>query len=180
MTALTVNDQPVDYRVAPDTPLLWALRDLSNLTGTKYGCDDGSCGVCLINIDGQAVRSCRASLASVEGARVTTIEGLSPDRSNPVQQAVVARGLSQCGYCVPGLVIAADALLAREPNPDEATIRREVDVLCRCGGAARLVAVVRLAAAVRAGRVSVVAAPPPSVAREDAARAVPSLTPGGR
>lgn len=176
MTALTVNDQPVDYRVGPDTPLLWALRDLSNLTGTKHGCDDGSCGACIVDVDGQATRSCRISVAAAEGAVVTTIEGLSADRSNAVQQAFVARNLGQCGFCIPGLVLAANALLAAEPNPDDDTVRRAVDVICRCGGGARLVGAVRLAAAIRAGRTRVVAAPAPAVSRMDAAREVPALS----
>lgn len=176
MTALTVNAQPVDYRVSPDTPLLWALRDLSNLTGTKHGCEDGSCGYCLVDVDGQATRSCQLTVGTAEGAVVTTIEGLSPDRSNPVQQAVVASNLPQCGYCIPGLVIAANALLSANPNPDPDTIRRSIDVICRCGGGARLVKAVRLAAAIKAGRTRVVAAPPPGVAREDAAREVPALS----
>ena len=176
MTALIVNDQPVDYAVSPDTPLLWALRDLSNLTGTKYGCEDGSCGYCIVDVDGRATRSCRISVGAAEGAVVTTIEGLSPDRSNAVQQAFVARNVGQCGYCIPGMVLSANALLAAEPNPDDETIRRAVDVICRCGGGARLVDAVRLAAAIKAGRVQVVAAPPPGVARVDAAREVPALT----
>lgn len=176
MTALTVNDQPVDYRAPPELPLLWALRDLSNLTGPKYGCDDGSCGYCLVDVDGQATRSCQLTLGAAEGAVVTTIEGLSPDRSNAVQQAFVAVNLPQCGYCIPGMVIAANALLAADPNPSPNTILRSIDVLCRCGGSARLVKAVRLAAAIRAGRTQVAAAPPPGIAREDAAKTVPSLS----
>ncbi len=178
MTALTVNDTPVDYRVEPEMPLLWALRDLSNLTGTKYGCDDGSCGYCIVDVDGRAVRSCQLTVGAAEGAVVTTIEGLSPDRSHPLQQAFVAEQVAQCGYCIPGMILAANALLAAVPDPDPATIRASVDVLCRCGGAARLVAAVRLAVAVRAGRARVAAAPPPGVAARDAAREVEALSPG--
>ena len=177
MTALTVNDTPVDYRASPDLPLLWALRDLSNLTGAKYGCDDGSCGYCIVDVDGRAVRSCQLTIGAAEGAVVTTIEGLSPDRSNAVQQAFVAEGVAQCGYCIPAMVLAANALLAADPSPDAATIRRGVDVLCRCGGAARLVAAVRLAIDVRAGRVRLAAAPAPGVAARDAAREVEALSP---
>ena len=176
MTALTVNDQPVDLRAAADTPLLWALRDLINLTGVKHGCEDGSCGYCIVDVDGRATRSCQLTVGAAEGAVVTTIEGLSPDRSNAVQQAFVARGVGQCGYCIPGMVLSANALLAANPDPDEQTIRRAVDVVCRCGGGARLVGAVRLAAAIRAGRVPIAAAPPPGVAREDAARDVPALS----
>ncbi len=177
MTALVVNDVPVDYRVEPEMPLLWALRDLSNLTGAKYGCDDGRCGHCVVQVDGRATRACQVTLAQVEGATVTTIEGLSPDRSNAVQQAFVAANVAQCGYCIPAMILSADALLSAAPDPSPATIESSVDVTCRCGARARLVKAVRLAAAVRAGRIRLAAAPPPGVAAGDAAREVDALTP---
>jgi isoquinoline 1-oxidoreductase alpha subunit len=124
MTALTVNDQPINYRMDPATPLLWALRDASNLTGTKYGCGTGDCGACTVEIDGRAVRSCTVTLAQVEGSFVTTIEALSRDRSHPVQQAWVAEQVPQCGYCQPGMIMAVSVLLktptsaGAEPTPE--------------------------------------------------------------
>ena len=117
MPRLTVNGRAVELRMDPQTPLLWGLRDAANLTGTKYGCGEGDCGACMVLIDGEALRSCLISLAEVEGRSVTTIEGLSPDRSHPVQQALVAEQAIQCGFCTPGIVIAAAALLARNADP---------------------------------------------------------------
>ena len=103
---MTVNGEPIHYKLDPQTPLLWALRDASNLTGAKYGCDDGSCGACTVMVDGRAVASCQATIASLEGAEVVTIEGLSGDRSHPVQLAWAAEQVSQCGYCEPGFIMA--------------------------------------------------------------------------
>lgn len=180
MTALVVNDVPIDYRVEPEMPLLWALRDLSNLTGAKYGCDDGTCGHCIVDVDGRATRACQVTLAEIEGAAVTTIEGLSPDRSNALQQAFVATQLPQCGYCIPAMILSANALLTANPDPAPATITSSVDVACRCGGRARLVEAVRLAAAARGGRTRIAAAPPPGVAARDAARSVDALSPPER
>jgi hypothetical protein len=97
MSSFTVNGQPVHYRMDPDTPLLWALRDASNLTGAKYGCGTGHCGHCIVHVDGNAVRSCRVPISALEGSFVTTIEGLSSDRSHPVQQAFIADMVVQCG-----------------------------------------------------------------------------------
>jgi aerobic-type carbon monoxide dehydrogenase small subunit (CoxS/CutS family) len=124
MTSFTVNDRPVRYRMDPETPLLWALRDASNLTGTKYGCGTGDCGACTVDIDGEAVRSCRISIAECEGRFVTTIEALSTDRSHPVQTAWVAHEVPQCGYCQPGMMMAAAALLTQEAEPDGRGHRR--------------------------------------------------------
>src|SRR5207253_6688878 len=107
MTALTVNGHPLDFDMDPQTPLLWALRDAANLTGTKYGCGVGDCGACMVLVDGGALRSCLVTLGEAEGRVVTTIEGLSRDRSHPVQQALVAEQAIQCGFCTPGLAIAA-------------------------------------------------------------------------
>jgi isoquinoline 1-oxidoreductase alpha subunit len=137
MTRMTVNGQALQYRLDPETPLLWALREASNLTGTKYGCDDGSCGACTVIIDGQAVPSCRVSIASLEGADITTIEGLSADRAHPVQQAWAAEQVSQCGYCEPGFIMAIAALLKASPSPSA----EQVDALpnlCRCGAYVRI------------------------------------------
>ena len=117
MPRLTVNDRPVEFKLDSEMPLLWALRDATNLTGTKYGCGTGDCGACMVLIDGAARRSCLVTLAEVEGRSVTTIEGLSADRSHPVQQALVAEQAIQCGFCTPGMAIAAAALLARNADP---------------------------------------------------------------
>ena len=107
MTRFTVNNQPVEYKLDPATPLLWALRDASNLTGTKYGCGTGDCGACTVEIDGEAVHACRKTIAEIEGSYVTTIEGLSRDRTHPVQMAFLAKSVSQCGFCIPGMIMAA-------------------------------------------------------------------------
>jgi isoquinoline 1-oxidoreductase alpha subunit len=129
----------------PETPLLWALRDAANLTGTKYGCGVGDCGACLVLIDGEATKSCLISLAEAEGRFVTTIEALSRDRSHPVQQALVAEQAIQCGFCTPGIAIAAAALLARNADPDEAAIKAAIPNLCRCGVYPRLIRAVQRA-----------------------------------
>ena len=112
MTSFTVNGQPVHYRMDPATPLLWALRDASNLTGTKYGCGTGHCGACTVHVDGNAVRACRVPISAIKGSFVVTIEGLSRDRSHPVQQAFAANMVPQCGYCIPGMIMAAAGTVA--------------------------------------------------------------------
>ena len=176
MTRFTVNNQPVAYALDPETPLLWALRDASNLTGTKYGCGTGECGACTVDIDGDAVPSCQITIAACEGRFVTTIEGLSRDRSHPVQQAFAAENVSQCGYCIPGLVMAAAVLLKKVPAPTDADIDRALPNLCRCGIYPRLRAAVQRAARVAAGAEPLAAAPPPGIDPGDAARAVPALS----
>ncbi len=177
MTALTVNDRPVEYRMDPATPLLWALRDASNLTGTKYGCGTGDCGACTVMIDGEAIRSCQVSLADVEGRFVTTIEALSRDRSHPVQQAFAEKQVPQCGFCTPGMIMAIAVLLKKNPDPTRGDIDREITNLCRCGCYPRVYEAVELAARVARGEERIAAAPPPGISPEDAARAVPALTP---
>lgn len=147
MPRLTVNRQPVEYRMDPQTPLLWALRDASNLTGTKYGCGVGDCGACMVLVDGEALRSCMLSLAEAEGRYVVTIEGLSQGGSHPVQQALVAGQAIQCGFCTPGIVMSAAALLSRNANPSEAEIKVGIPNLCRCGVYPRLVRAVQQAGA---------------------------------
>ena len=177
MTEFSVNNQPVKYRLDPDTPLLWALRDASNLTGTKYGCGTGDCGACTVDIDGRAVRSCQVAIKAVEGAFVTTIEGLSRDRGHPVQQAFAAERVTQCGFCQPGMIMAVVVLLKGKPNPSDAEIDAAITNLCPCGTFPRVRRAVHLAASMIAGHVKVVGAPPPGISPEDAARAVPALTP---
>ena len=147
MSRLTVNGQPVEFRMDPQTPLLWALRDAANLTGTKYGCGVGDCSACMVLVDGEALRSCQLSLAESEGRDVTTIEALSRDRSHPVQRALVEEQAIQCGFCTPGIAIAAAALLGRNTNPSDAEIKAAIPNLCRCGVYPRLVGAVQKAGA---------------------------------
>lgn len=149
MAILTVNNQPVEIKLEADTPLLWALRDAANLTGTKYGCGTGECEACMVIVDGQALPSCTLSLGEAEGRTVTTIEGLSADRNHPVQQAFVAEQAIQCGFCTPGLVMAAAALLAHNTDPTEADIKAAITNICRCGVYPRLVRAIQ-----RAGRIA--------------------------
>ena len=178
MTKFTVNGQPVHYRMDPQTPLLWALRDASNLTGTKYGCGTGHCGACTVNIDGNAVRSCRVRLAELEGSFVTTIEALSRDRSHPVQQAWVAESVPQCGYCQSGMIMAAAALLDKNPNPTDSEIESSITNICPCGTYPRIKEAIRRAARAKSGRERIFAAPAPGIDPADAAREVPALRPG--
>jgi isoquinoline 1-oxidoreductase alpha subunit len=175
MTRFTVNGQPVHYRMDPETPLLWALRDASNLTGTKYGCGAGECGACTVNIDGNAVRSCLVRIGQLEGSFVTTIEALSRDRSHPVQQAFVAESVPQCGYCMSGMIMAAAALLDRNAAPTDADIDSAITNICRCGTYPRIREAIRRAARVKSGQEEISAAPPPGIDPKDAARAVPAL-----
>ncbi len=179
MTSMTVNDRPVRFDMDSQTPLLWALRDAANLTGTKYGCGEGDCGACMVLVDGEALRSCLITLAEAEGRFITTIEGLSDDRSHPVQQAMVAEQAIQCGYCTPGIVISAAALIARNPDPSETDIREAVPNLCRCGVYPRLVRAIQRAGRVARRRERISAAPAPGIDPADAARAVPALRVGG-
>jgi isoquinoline 1-oxidoreductase alpha subunit len=180
MTQFTVNNQPVKYRLDPDTPLLWALRDASNLTGTKYGCGSGDCGACTVDIDGRAVRACQIPIKAAEGTFVTTIEGLSRDRSHPVQQAWGAERVPQCGYCQSGMIMAAAVLLKGKPEPTDAEIDTAITNLCPCGTYPRIRRAVHRAAAIMAGRERGVGAPPPGISPSDAAHAVPAFSPPTR
>ena len=175
MTKLTVNGQAIEYRLDPATPLLWALRDASNLTGTKYGCGTGVCGACTVHIDGKPVRSCLVPIAQIEGSFVTTIEALSRDRSHPVQQAWVAESVPQCGYCQSGMIMAAAALLEGTASPSDAEIDAAVTNICRCGTYPRIREAIRRAGRVRQGQEQLSAAPPPGIDPADAAREVPAL-----
>ncbi len=116
MANLRINGRDVAVDADPDTPLLWVIRDHVNLTGTKFGCGAGLCGACTVHLDGAAIRSCITPLVDAEGAEITTIEGLSRDGSHPVQQAWLAEQVPQCGYCQPGMIMAAAALLAETPQ----------------------------------------------------------------
>jgi len=137
MARMTVNGEAVLYRLDPSTPLLWALRDASNLTGTKYGCDSKDCGACTVIIDGRAVTSCSVTVGELDGAQITTIEGLSPDRSHPVQQAWLAEQVTMCGYCEPGFIMAIAALLQASPAPSDEQIAA-IPNICRCGAYPRI------------------------------------------
>jgi len=134
MIKLVVNDQTHEITADPSMPLLWALRDLLGLTGTKYGCGISLCGACTVLADGQPLRSCTTPLSAVAGRKITTIEGLSDDRSHPVQQAWIEEQVPQCGYCQSGQILVAAALLARKPRPSDTDIKEAMSsVLCRCG-----------------------------------------------
>ena len=137
MAKLTVNGEAIEYRLDPDTPLLWALRDASNLTGTKYGCDSHDCGACTVIIDGRAVTSCSVMLRELEGASVTTIEGLSANGTHPVQQAWLAEQVTMCGMCEPGFITAIAALLQSSPAPTDEQLAALPNI-CRCGAYPRI------------------------------------------
>jgi isoquinoline 1-oxidoreductase subunit alpha len=132
--AFQVNGKPQTVDVDPETPLLWVLRDSLNLTGTKYGCGIGQCGACTVHLDGTPTRSCQIAVSDVAGKSVTTIEGLSPDRSSAIQQAWIAEQVPQCGYCQAGQIMTAAALLAKNSKPSDAAIDRAMSGnICRCG-----------------------------------------------
>ena len=136
MAEVTLNVNGRDYTidVLPDTPLLWAIRDNIGLTGTKYGCGIAQCGACTVHVNGEAVRSCVLPVTAVAGKTIATIEGLSDDRSHPVQRAWIAESVPQCGYCQSGQIMSAVALLAREPDPSDEDIDAAMaGNICRCG-----------------------------------------------
>ena len=133
MVTITVNGTQHQLDIEPDTPLLWALRDVVGLTGTKYGCGIAQCGACTVHIDGQPMRSCSVPIASVDGASIITIEGLSPDGKHPVQQAWIAEDVPQCGYCQSGQIMAVAAFLKDHPSPTDADVDANITNICRCG-----------------------------------------------
>ena len=135
MARMTVNGEGVEYKLDPDTPLLWALRDASNLTGTKYGCDSRDCGACTVIVDGRAALSCGIALKDLEGATVTTIEGLGGNHR--VQQAWLAEQVTMCGYCEPGFIMAIAALLEASPSPSDEQVAALPNI-CRCGAYPRI------------------------------------------
>ena len=131
---LTVNANAVVVEAPSDTPLLWVLRDNLGLTGTKYGCGAGLCGACTVHLDGTAIRSCLTPVASVGARKVTTIEGLSPDRSHPLQRAWIEEQVPQCGYCQSGQIMQAASLLMANPHPSRADVDKAMNGnICRCG-----------------------------------------------
>ena len=146
MIRLIVNGETRDVDADPDTPLLWALRDHLGLTGTKFGCGVALCGACTVHVDGEATRSCSMPLADVAGKHITTIEGLSKNRSHPLQKAWIAEQVPQCGYCQSGMIMTAAALLAAKPMPTDKDIDDAVTNICRCGTYARVRKAIHVAA----------------------------------
>ena len=142
---MTVNGEAIRYRLDPDTPLLFALRDASNLTGAKHGCYSGDCGTCTVIVDGRAVLSCQLSIRDSEGAEVVTIEGLSADRAHPLQQAWEAEQVSQCGRCDPGFIMALAALMRATPRPTPEQLS-SLPNICRCGATPRIMKAIARAA----------------------------------
>jgi len=167
--ALTINGVPHTIDAAPDTPLLWVLRDHLNLTGTKFGCGIAACGACAVHVDGAAVRSCVVPLASVAGKKVRTIEDLGRDQLTRLQQAWIRHQVPQCGYCQSGMLMAASALLDKIPSPTDADIDREITNICRCGTYQRIRAAIKDAST----------APPAVAAREVAPGAAIKTVIGG-
>jgi isoquinoline 1-oxidoreductase alpha subunit len=153
MPKLNVNGRVLDVEADADMPLLWAIREIVGLTGTKYGCGVAQCGSCTVHIDGVAVRSCAMPVSALsEAQKIVTIEGLSPDSSHPVQKAWLALDVPQCGYCQSGMIMAAAALLAANPKPSDDEIRNEITNICRCGTYNRVHAAIRQAADGTVGR----------------------------
>jgi isoquinoline 1-oxidoreductase subunit alpha len=150
MISLIVNGSAYTVDVEPETPLLWVLRDSLKLTGTKYGCGIAQCGACTVLNDGRAIRSCSFPMSAVGGAPVTTIEGLSPDGTHPVQLAWIEFDVPQCGYCQSGQIMAAVALLKRKPKPTDADINSEMTNICRCGTYPRIRQAIHKAAELQA------------------------------
>ena len=133
MMKLTVNGKTHDIDVEGDTPLLWVIRDEVGLTGTKFGCGVGACGACTVLLEDEPTRSCVLPLSAVAGKSITTIEGLSADKSHPVQKAWIAESVPQCGYCQSGMILTAAALLKRKANPTDTEIDSAMTNICRCG-----------------------------------------------
>ena len=151
MVTLTVNGTGRSFDGDPDMPLLWYLRDDLRLTGTRFGCGGGFCGACTVHVDSQAVRSCQTPVGALQGKRVVTIDGLSPNGNHPVQRAWVTHNVPQCGYCQSGQIMSAAALLTRIANPSDQDIDRAMaGNICRCGTYQRIRAAIKTAAKERA------------------------------
>ncbi len=152
VTKLNVNGKSVEVDVDPETPLLWVLRDTLGLTGTKFGCGMALCGACTVHLDGEPIRSCQVPVSAVGDKPVTTIEGLSTDRSHPVQKAWIELDVPQCGYCQSGQIMSATALLAKKPRPSDADIDAAMSGnICRCGTYQRIRAAIRRASEMKTG-----------------------------
>ena len=151
MATFTLNGSSRTFDGDPDMPLLWYLRDELGLTGTKFGCGGGFCGACTVHVDGQAMRSCQATMGALAGKKVVTIEGLGAGQDHPVQKAWIAANVAQCGYCQAGQIMQAAALLAEKPKPTDAQIDEAMaGNVCRCGTYQRIRAAIKSAAGVRA------------------------------
>jgi len=153
---LTVNAKTYDVTIEPETPLLWVLREILDLTGTKYGCGIAQCGACTVHLDGEPVRSCSIPVSAVAGRRVVTIEGLSRDSSHPVQKAWAALDVPQCGYCQSGQIMAAAALLRKNAQPTDKDIDEAMTNICRCGTYQRIRAAIHMAAGTATGGGSII------------------------
>ncbi|MFT5442173.1 MAG: isoquinoline 1-oxidoreductase alpha subunit [Myxococcota bacterium] len=148
---ISLNGKIVTVDAEPDTPLLWVLRDHLGLTGTKFGCGIGACGSCTVHLDGRATRACTVAISAVGNARVTTIEGVSQSDDTAIKEAWIAEQAPQCGYCQPGMIMAATALLERHAQPTDAQIDTAITNLCRCGSYPRIRKAIHRAARTRAG-----------------------------
>jgi isoquinoline 1-oxidoreductase subunit alpha len=169
-THLILNGKPITVDVNPDMPLLWVLRDALNMTGTKFGCGMALCGACTVHVEGDAIRSCITPISAMAGKRVTTIEGLSPTSSHPVQRAWVEIDVPQCGYCQSGQIMTAVALLAKTPKPTDAQIDDAMTGnICRCGTYPRIRQAIHHAAALQAAATKPAAGTGPSADAEPAA-----------
>ena len=147
MAKLSINGKTHDVAVEPDTPLLWVIRENVGLTGTKYGCGVAQCGACSVHLNGDVVRSCSMPVGAIKATdKIVTVEGLSPTSSHPVQQAWLALDVPQCGYCQSGQIMAAAALLAKNPSPSDQDIDEAITNICRCGTYQRVRAAVHAAA----------------------------------
>lgn len=173
-TTLKVNGKSVTLQSSTDTPLLWALRDELNLTGTKFGCGIAQCGACTVLVDGQAQRSCQLAIGDIEGLDITTIEGLGGN--HPIQQAWIEHDVPQCGYCQSGMIMTAAALLRRNRDPSDADIDAAMTNICRCGTYPRIREAIKQAARIMRGDERVAAAPAPGISAADAARHVPGMS----
>ncbi|HYX73201.1 MAG TPA: (2Fe-2S)-binding protein [Steroidobacteraceae bacterium] len=152
MITLNLNGRTTTLDVEGEMPLLWVLRDILGLTGTKYGCGMALCGACTVHLEGAPVRSCVTPVSAASGKRITTIEGLSPDNSHPVQRAWIELDVPQCGYCQSGQIMSAAALLTQTPQPSDADIDAAMaGNICRCGTYQRIRAAIHRAAALKAG-----------------------------
>jgi isoquinoline 1-oxidoreductase alpha subunit len=151
---LTINGKQHQVKVDPKMPLLWVLRDILNMTGTKYGCGVAACGACTVHIDGQPTRSCLFPVSSADGKEISTVEGLEAEHSSAVQQAWIKHQVPQCGYCQSGMIMATEALLNEISDPTDEDIDRQITNICRCGTYQRIRAAIKEAAQLRIQQVS--------------------------